>query len=96
MFIACEIVHETYPVYSRQQVLEALQIGADRLRGITGTLNKLNPVGWDYCRYQRNFSSESFEVLKLYKSLVDSLGEKGAILNIHSVCKEKFKDVVQS
>ena len=96
MFIACEIVHETYPVYSRQQVLEALQIGADRLRGITGTLNKLNPVGWDYCRYQRNFSSESFEVLKLYKSLVDSLGEKGAILNIHSVCKEKFKDVIQS
>ena len=96
MFIACEIVHETYPVYSRQQVLEALQIGADRLRGITGTLNKLNPVGWDYCRYQRNFSSESFEVLKLYKSLVDSLGEKGAILNIHSVCKEKFKDVVES
>ena len=96
MFIACEIVHETYPVYSRQQVLEALQIGADRLRGITGTLNKLNPVGWDYCLYQRNFSSESFEVLKLYKSLVDSLGEKGAILNIHSVCKEKFKDVIQS
>ncbi|AFY39927.1 hypothetical protein Lepto7376_3753 [[Leptolyngbya] sp. PCC 7376] len=96
MFVVCEIVHETYPVYSRQQVLEALQIGADRLRGITGTLNKLNPVGWDYCRYQRNFSSESFEVLKLYKSLVDSLGEKGAILNIHSVCKEKFKDVVQS
>ena len=96
MFIACELVHETYPVYSRQQVLEALQIGADRLRGITGTLNKLNPVGWDYCLYQRNFSSESFEVLKLYKSLVDSLGEKGAILNIYSVCKEKFKDVVQS
>ena len=96
MFTPCEIVQEIYPVYSRQQVLEVLEIGTDRLRGITGTLNKLNPVGWDYCRYQRNFSSESFEVLKLYKSLVDSLGEKGAILNIHSVCKEKFKDVVQS
>ena len=96
MFVTCELVRETHPVYSRQQVLEALEIRVDRLRAITGILNKLNPVGWDYCRYQRNFSSESFEVLKLYKSLVDSLGEKGAILNIHSVCKEKFKDVIQS
>jgi hypothetical protein len=74
----------------RKDVLEALEIGADRLRDITGRLNQIKPVGWDYSPYNRNFSAESFEVLKSYKTLVDTHGEVEAILKIKSVCKEKF------
>ena len=96
MFVNCEVVTKTFPIYKREEVLDALEIGTDRLRAITGVLNQLKPVGWDYRPYQRNFSSESFEVLVSYKTLVDSLGEVEAVNQIHTVCKEKFKDVVTS
>lgn len=90
MSAICEFVVRAYPSYTRQEVLEALEIGADRLRGITGALNRIKPKGWDYRPHQRNFSYESFEVLKSYKTLVDSFGEVEAVKKINLVCERKF------
>lgn len=90
MSAICEIVSQCFPVYSRENVLEALEISNERLRSYTGTLTKIKPKGWDYQPYQRNFSYESFEVLKSFKALVDSFGEIAAIKKINLVCEKKF------
>jgi hypothetical protein len=93
MSAICEIVTNTYPTYTRADVLEALEISNPRLRAYTRTLSKLKPVGWDYSPYNRYFSHESFEVLKSFKTLLDLRGEVTAIYEIKKICKEKFKDV---
>lgn len=92
MLATCDFAVTAYPSYSRDDVMNALEIKADRLRGLTCTLHKLNPQGWNHKRFKRSFSYESFEVLKSFKTLIDLHGEKEAILLIHQVCKEKFSD----
>lgn len=90
MSAICEFVVSVFPVYTRREVLDALEIGADRLRGLTGVLNAVKPKGWDYRPHQRNFSYESFEVLKSYKTLIDLHGEVEAVQKIKLVCEKKF------
>lgn len=89
MSAVCEVVRKVYPSYSRKEVLEALEIGVVRLRGLTGVLNQLQPDGWDYSPYRRRFSHESFEVLKSFKTLIDDFGEVEAINKIKTICEMK-------
>ncbi|AFY39859.1 hypothetical protein Lepto7376_3683 [[Leptolyngbya] sp. PCC 7376] len=85
----CLKVDDCVAFLPRKQVADLLGISLPTLREYQKYLSQLSPNGWDYRSGDRGFTRQSFEVLSIFRGLVQSVGRPQAILNINNVMKGK-------
>lgn len=74
----------------REIAASSLGVSLPTLREYQNYLNQLSPKGWDYRSGDRGFTRDSLEVLASFRSMVQDLGRRQAILQIRPLMENKF------